>query len=107
MAFDTSKGEQMTLRRWFWSVLHCAGWGIAFVYAVYHIQSGVGLLIYAGLLLSAFLLLVNTVDLVFGRWLRRGPQPQVIVPIVIDKMLVANLYQDGGRHDEWLPARRD
>lgn len=97
----------MTRQRWGWSVLHCAGWAAAFWYAVYHVQSGAGLLIYLGLLVSAFLLIVNTVDLLFGRWLRRGAQPVVLNQVVIDKMLIAHLSETERVQDEWLPARRN
>jgi len=47
-------------------------WTLAFLYAVYHIHNAWGMVILGGLHVEAFCFLVNTVDLLCGRWIRRG-----------------------------------
>lgn len=66
----------MTFQRWCMSVARFGVTVGALWYAVSHIHNAWGLVILATVYVQGFLLLVNTVDLLFGRWIRRrAPQP--------------------------------
>lgn len=71
----------MTIRRWFYSLIRFAAALGLLWYAVHAIHSGWGLAILAMVYLMGFLWLVDTVDLLFGRWIRRGP----VTPIVLSQ----------------------
>jgi hypothetical protein len=67
----------MTVHHWFASLLWFLLWYGIFSSAIRHVHSAWGWSIWAMLLLSGFTLLVNTVDVLFGRWIRRGPRGSV------------------------------
>lgn len=65
----------MTGQRWRRSLYAFLLWYGAFWYATHHIHNAWGLFILAGLYISGFWLVVQTVDLLCGRWLRQGARP--------------------------------
>ena len=62
----------MTLRRWLRSLVWMTLWTLAFIYAVYRIHNAWGMVILGGMYVEGFCFLVNTIDLLVGRWIRRG-----------------------------------
>jgi hypothetical protein len=92
----------MTWKRWLGTVcmfvLACG----ALRYAVHHVRHAGGLLILGWCFVSGFLVLVNTVDLLFGRWLRRRTSFPVVQPPVVTYSLTLvqvqiDAWQDGAR----------
>lgn len=84
----------MTGRRWLGSALWFVLWCAAFQYARAYIHNGWGLLIWAMMALAGFWLLVNTMDLLVGRWIRRSPQPRVPAqqPVVIRRIILEEIH---------------
>jgi hypothetical protein len=62
----------MTLRRWGRTVLWFAGWSAVLGYALGHVHNAWGLVILACWYVECFFLALNTMDLLWGRTLRRG-----------------------------------
>ena len=90
----------MTLGKWLVSVVWFAAWCGAFWYAVVAIDNAWGMVILGGLAVSGFRLLVNTVDLLCGRWIRRGPAalpavtsatPLMVRSILLEEMVIGDI----------------
>lgn len=104
----------MTLKRWFKTVLACLLCQATFWYAVYHVDNAWGMVILACNVVAGFLLLVNTTDLLFGRWLRRGTAlavpANVALPIITRTLILQETRyadewdqgRDAGNHDGWV-----
>jgi hypothetical protein len=92
----------MTYKRWLGTVLACALCHAAFWYAVYAIDNAWGLVILLANVVAGWLLLVNTVDVVWGHRLRRGqpllPGTQGPLPIMTRTILVQETRYAA---DEW------
>jgi hypothetical protein len=67
----------MTCREWRSSLYGFLLWSGALWYALRYVHNAWGLVILAGFSLAAFWLLVQTVDLLFGRWIRQAPGRRV------------------------------
>lgn len=87
----------MTLTRWLGTLLMFGLACLALRYAVLHIRHAGGLLILGWCFVSGFWLLVNTVDLLFGQWLRRGTRAVVMLPPAVTYSLTltkVDVWQD-------------
>lgn len=93
----------MTVKRWFGTLLMFVLACVSLRYAVLHVRHAGGLLLLAWCFGSGFWLLVNTVDLLCGRWIRRGTSPRVALPPVVIGSLT--LVQVDVWHHGTRPAR--
>jgi hypothetical protein len=84
----------MTRQRWYGSVIHLVLAYGSYCYAVAHIRSALGLLILGWLWLAGFLLVVDTLDFLFGRWLRRGVRAAPLPPPRYRHRLVLDLLEE-------------
>jgi hypothetical protein len=92
----------MTGKRWCGTLLMFVLACLSLRYAVLHVRHAGGLLILGWWFVSGFWLLVNTVDMLCGRWLRRStPSPVMPPPVVIGSLTLVQVqvdaWQDGAR----------
>jgi hypothetical protein len=68
----------MTRQRWGATLLTFVCWYVLFLVAGPHIHNAWGMVLLMGGYVTGGLLLLNTVDLCCGRWLRRGGQQRAL-----------------------------